>query len=57
MQTAASVTINKWAMLGFEGATWRGMSFGEICWPNAAVLFGMAALFFGLAVWRFRWDS
>ena len=57
MQTAASATINKWAVLGFEGATWRGMTFVEIVWPNAVVLFGMASLFFGLAVWRFRWDS
>jgi ABC-2 type transport system permease protein len=56
MQIAASVTINKWAVLGFEGATWRGLGFMSIFWPNCVVLFGMAALFFGIAAWRFRWD-
>ncbi|MHC5038648.1 MAG: ABC transporter permease [Planctomycetota bacterium] len=56
MQTLASVTINKWAVMGFEGATWRGFGFVEILWPNAVVLLGMGALFFSLALWRFKWD-
>lgn len=56
MQTLAGATINKWAVLGFEGATWRGMSFAEILWPHATVLLAMATGLFALAVWRFRWE-
>lgn len=40
-----------WGMDGFENITARGLGFGSILLP-AAALIGYAALFFSLAVWR-----
>lgn len=56
MQTLAGATINKWAVMGFEGATWRGLGFVDILWPNATVLLAMGAAFFTLGALRFRWE-
>jgi hypothetical protein len=43
--------------MGFEGATWRGFSFLDIVWPNAAALAGTAVVLFGAAAAKFRWDE
>jgi ABC-2 type transport system permease protein len=42
-----------WGMDGFENIVARGLGFGSVLLPAAALL-GYAALFFLLAVWRFR---
>ena len=42
-----------WAMDGFENIVARGLGFGSVLVPAAALL-GYAAFFFLLAVWRFR---
>ena len=41
-----------WAMQGYQDLITRGMDFNAVL-PEMAVLLGFAALFFGLAVWRF----
>jgi ABC-2 type transport system permease protein len=42
-----------WGMDGFENIIARGLGFGSVLLPAAALL-GYAALFFVLATWRFR---
>jgi ABC-2 type transport system permease protein len=42
-----------WAMDGFQNIVARGLGFGSVLVPAAALL-GYAAFFFILAVWRFR---
>jgi ABC-2 type transport system permease protein len=45
-----------WAMDGFKNIIARGLGFDSVLIPAAALL-GYAVLFFGLAVWRFRFDD
>jgi ABC-2 type transport system permease protein len=45
-----------WTMDGFKNIIARGMGLDSVLIP-AAVLLGYAVLFFGLAVWRFRFDE
>jgi ABC-2 type transport system permease protein len=45
-----------WAMDGFKNILARGMGLDSVLIPAAALL-GYAVLFFGLAVWRFRFDE
>jgi len=45
-----------WAMDGFKNIIARGLGFDSVLLPAAALL-GYAVLFFGLAVWRFRFDD
>lgn len=45
-----------WAMDGFKNIVARGMGLDSTLLPGA-VLIGYAVIFFGLAVWRFRFDS
>jgi ABC-2 type transport system permease protein len=42
-----------WAMDGFKNITIRGLGIESVLIPCAALL-GYGALFFGLAIWRFR---
>ena len=42
-----------WAMDGFKNILVRGLDI-QSAWLPAVVLLGYAVLFFGLAVWRFR---
>jgi ABC-2 type transport system permease protein len=42
-----------WGMDGFENIVARGLGFGSVLLPAAALL-GYAIIFFTLAVWRFR---
>lgn len=44
-----------WAMDGFQNIVLRGQGLGSVFLPSAVVL-GYAAAFFGLAVWRFRFE-
>jgi ABC-2 type transport system permease protein len=45
-----------WAMDGFQNVVIRGLGLRSVLLP-AAVLLGYAGLFFGLAVWRFRFEE
>ena len=56
LQQATLAVPTRWAVDGFEGATWRGLGLAALV-PKAAALLGFAALFGGLAVARFRWDE
>lgn len=56
MQDAASLTLTKWAVGGLEGALWRGWGLGDILWPHAAILAGMAVVLGAIAWWRFRFE-
>jgi ABC-2 type transport system permease protein len=44
-----------WAMDGFQNILMRGLAFQSILMP-AGILFLYAAAFFGLAIWRFRFE-
>jgi ABC-2 type transport system permease protein len=44
-----------WAMEGLQNIVVRGQGLAAVLLP-AGVLFGYAAIFFGLAVWRFRFE-
>jgi ABC-2 type transport system permease protein len=44
-----------WAMDGFQNLVLRGLGIGSTLLP-AGILLGYAAVFFGLAVWRFRFE-
>jgi ABC-2 type transport system permease protein len=44
-----------WAMTGFQNIVVRGLDFNSILLP-AVILFAYAAAFFGLAVWRFKFE-
>ena len=56
LQKATLAMPTRWAVDGFEGATWRGLSFLPLA-TKAAALFAFAALFATLAVARFRWEE
>jgi ABC-2 type transport system permease protein len=44
-----------WAMDGFQNILMRGLGFQSIVLPGG-ILLGYAAAFFGLAIWRFRFE-
>ncbi len=56
VQTLTLMLPTRWAVDGFEGATWRGLGFVALA-SRAAVLLGFATVFGGLAAWRFRWEE
>jgi|WetSurMetagenome_2_1015567.scaffolds.fasta_scaffold79886_2 ABC-2 type transport system permease protein len=53
--TIGHLTPGAWAMDGFQNIVLRGLGFASVVVP-ALVLWGFAALFFGLAVWRFKFE-
>jgi len=44
-----------WAMDGFQNILMRGLEFQSVLMP-AGILFIYALAFFGLAIWRFRFE-
>jgi ABC-2 type transport system permease protein len=50
------LTPARWAMLGIDGATWRGLGLQDMATSIGALL-GFAAIFWLLALWRFRWEE
>ena len=52
LRTVNVVLPQTWAMQGYQDLITRGLDFSAVL-PEIAVLLGFAALFFGLAVWRF----
>jgi ABC-2 type transport system permease protein len=53
--TIGHLTPGAWAMDGFQNVVVRGLGLSSVLVP-ALVLWGFAALFFGLAVWRFKFE-
>lgn len=53
--TIGHFTPGAWIMDGFQNIILRGLGFSSVLLP-AAILLGYALLFFGLAVWRFRFE-
>jgi len=53
--TIGHFTPGAWIMDGFQNIILRGLGFSSILLP-AAIIMGYALLFFGLAVWRFRFE-
>lgn len=51
LQPLSKLTINRWALDGFTDLSLRGGGFNDVL-PEIAVLFGIAAVLFALAVWR-----
>jgi ABC-2 type transport system permease protein len=56
LQQITPVMPTRWAVDGFEGATWRGLSLAALL-PKAGALLVFAALFGTIATLRFRWDT
>ena len=56
VQTLTLMLPTRWAVDGFEGATWRGSGFVALA-SRAGVLLGFATVFGGLAAARFRWEE
>ncbi len=55
MRTAGHFFPSAWAMDGFQAVILRGASPAAVLLPTVALL-GFAALFFGLGVWRFKYE-
>jgi ABC-2 type transport system permease protein len=55
MATLSKLTPNAHALAGYMGLLSDEWTFLQVL-PQIAILFGFAAVFFGIAVWRFRFD-
>ena len=55
IQHAVNVLPTTWAMRGLLDIVLRGQGMAAIL-PEAGVLLGFAALFFGLGIWRFKYE-
>jgi ABC-2 type transport system permease protein len=55
MQTLSRLTPHAWALAGFQDVIVRGLGLGAVL-SEAGALLGFAALFFGFALWRFRFE-
>ena len=53
--TIGHVMPTAWAMDGFQNILMRGLDSSSVLMP-AGILLGYAATFFGLAIWRFRFE-
>jgi ABC-2 type transport system permease protein len=55
MQTLGLITPHAWALTAYQDILMRGYGLAQIL-PECEVLAGFAAVFFGVALWRFKWD-
>ncbi len=55
MQTLARISPHAWALAGYQDVIVRGLGTAAIM-PEAGALMLFAAVFFSLAVWRFKFD-
>jgi len=55
MSRLGLLTPHAWALRAYEDVLVHGAGLGAVL-PGIAALLGFAALFFGVAVWRFRWE-
>ncbi len=55
MQTLSKIVPHSWALQGYQDALIRGYGVGQVM-PEVGVLLLFAAVFFGFALWRFKFD-
>ncbi len=55
MQTLSKIVPHAWALQGYQDVLIRGYGIGKVM-PEVGVLLIFAAVFFGFALWRFRFD-
>jgi ABC-2 type transport system permease protein len=55
MQQLTFAIPTRWAVDGFDAVTWRGLGMEGALGPMAVQL-AFAAVFAGLAIWKFRRD-
>jgi len=55
MQTLSKIVPHSWALQGYQDVLIRGYGIGQVM-PEVGVLLLFAAVFFGFALWRFRFD-
>jgi ABC-2 type transport system permease protein len=55
VQNIVKVLPTTWAMRGLLDIVLRGQGLAAVL-PNAAVLLGFAAVFFGVGIWRFKYE-
>jgi len=56
LQKITVLIPTRWAIDGIDAMTWRGVGLSGALLPTL-VLLAFAALFGGVAVWRFRWEE
>ena len=55
MQTLSKIVPHSWALQGYQDVMIRGYSAGQVM-PEVGILLIFAAVFFGIALWRFKFD-
>jgi ABC-2 type transport system permease protein len=55
MQTLSKIVPHAWALQGYQDVLVRGYNLGQVM-PEVGVLLIFVAVFFGFALWRFRFD-
>jgi ABC-2 type transport system permease protein len=55
MQTLSKISPHAWALAGYQDVIVRGLGVSAVL-PEVGVLMVFAAIFFGIAVWRFRFE-
>ncbi len=55
MQTLSRLTPHAWALEGYQNVIVRGLGFQAVV-PDVAALLAFGAIFFGVALWRFRFE-
>jgi ABC-2 type transport system permease protein len=55
MQTLSKIVPHSWALQGYQDVLIRGYGTGQVM-PEVGVLLIFAVVFFGFALWRFRFD-
>ncbi len=55
MRTIGLISPHAWALTAYQDVLVRGYDVTRIL-PEVAALMGFAAVFFGVALWRFKWD-
>jgi ABC-2 type transport system permease protein len=55
MQTLSKISPHAWALEGYQNVIVRGLGVASIL-PEAGMLMLFAVVFFGVAVWRFKFD-
>ncbi len=55
MKSIGLISPHTWALNGYQDVLVRGYSVAQIL-PECAVLLAMAAVMFGVAAWKFKWD-
>ena len=55
MRTIGLISPHAWALTAYQDVLVRGYDVAHIL-PEVAALMGFAVVFFGVALWRFKWD-